>query len=119
MSNLCSTSTVHGHLQRLEKNGYITCSNDCPRSIRVIKENNKERLFGDKLRALRENGGKIQIVSARGYWEENCDKIITHKYEHPFDGTIVNIEVNVDNKLYLTRDEKENSEIYEEIDNIF
>ncbi|MFQ6883661.1 hypothetical protein [Clostridium sp.] len=68
---------------------------------------------------IRENGGKIQIVSARGYWEENCDKIITHKYKYPFDGTIVNIEVNVDNKLYLSKNEKDNSEIYDEIDNIF
>ena len=68
---------------------------------------------------IRENGGKIQIVSAKGYWEENSDKIITHKYEYPFDGTIVNIEVNVDNKLYLSRNEKGNSEIYDEIDNIF
>ena len=68
---------------------------------------------------IRENGGKIQIISARGYWEENCDKIITHKYKYPFDGTIVNIEVNVDNKLYLSKNEKDNSEIYEEIDNIF
>lgn len=68
---------------------------------------------------IRENGGKIQIVSARGYWEENYDKIITHKYKYQFDGTIVNIEVNVDNKLYLSKNEKDNSEIYEEIDNIF
>ena len=41
------------------------------------------------------------------------------KYKYPFDGTIVNIEVNVDNKLYLSKNEKGNSEIYEEIDNIF
>lgn len=68
---------------------------------------------------IRENGGKIQIVSARGYWEENCCEVITHKYQYPFDGTIVNIEVNVDNKLYLSRNEKGNSEIYDEIDNIF
>lgn len=68
---------------------------------------------------IRENGGKIQIVSSRGYWEENCEKIITHKYKYPFDGTIVNIEVNVDNKLYLSKNEKDNSEIYGEIDNIF
>lgn len=68
---------------------------------------------------IRENGGKIQIVSAKGYWEENSNKIVTHKYEYPFDGTIVNIEVNVDNKLYLSRNEKGNSEIYDEIDNIF
>ena len=52
---------------------------------------------------IRENGGKIQIVSARGYWEYNCDKIITYKYEYPFDGTIVNIEVNVNNKRYLSK----------------
>ena len=68
---------------------------------------------------IKENEGKIQIVSAKGYWEETCNRITMHKYEYPFDGTIVNIEVNVDNKVYLTRSEKENSEMYNKIDNIF
>lgn len=67
---------------------------------------------------IKENGGKIQIVSAKGYWEENGDKIITHKYDYPFKGTIVNIEVNVNDKLYLSKSEKDDN-IYKEIDNIF
>ncbi len=68
---------------------------------------------------IRENGGKIQIVSSRGYWEKNYEEIIVHKYKYPFDGTIVNIEVNINNKLYLSKNEKGNSEIYQEVENIF
>ncbi len=30
-----STSTIHGYLIRLEKEGYISRLKDCPRSIRV------------------------------------------------------------------------------------
>lgn len=31
-----STSTIHGHIERLESNGYITRVNGGPRTIRVV-----------------------------------------------------------------------------------
>ena len=37
ITGLKSTSTVHGHIRRLEKMGYIKMIKDSPRSIRVLK----------------------------------------------------------------------------------
>ncbi|WP_081911590.1 LexA family protein [Clostridium culturomicium] len=80
LANLSSTSTVHGYLKRLEQRGYISRSNDCPRSIRVIYRKNKEILFGDRIKTLRENAGMTKAelgirigVSDRtlGYYESN------------------------------------------------
>lgn len=66
---------------------------------------------------IKENGGKIQIISSKGYWEETCGEKVLHKYDYSFDGTIVNIEVDVNKKMYLSK--REITEVYEEIDNIF
>ena len=69
---------------------------------------------------LKENGGKIQIISSNGYWEECGDNIFMHIFNDIFDGTIVNIEVNVNDKFYLTENEKNDSnELIFDIDNIF
>ncbi|ABR36060.1 transcriptional regulator [Clostridium beijerinckii] len=38
LAGLASTSSVHAHIERLEKKGYIYRSGKCPRSIR-IKDN--------------------------------------------------------------------------------
>lgn len=37
IAEIKSTSTVHGYIKRLEKQGYIKMIKDSPRSIRVIK----------------------------------------------------------------------------------
>ncbi len=37
LTNLKSTSTMHGHLQRLERDGYIVRVHGGPRTIKVIK----------------------------------------------------------------------------------
>ena len=55
---------------------------------------------------LKMNGGKIQIRSADGYWEEK--KGITFAYDclHDFQGSIVNIEFNLfDENEYTTEEE--------------
>lgn len=41
---LSSTSTVHGHLERLEKRGYIRRDPSKPRAIELLKENKVEML---------------------------------------------------------------------------
>lgn len=67
---------------------------------------------------LLKNEGKIQIISSNGYWEEN--KGIKHQccMKHIFPGTIVNIEVNInDNNIYITTDEAYKYNIT--IENIF
>ncbi|OCA99617.1 transcriptional regulator [Clostridium beijerinckii] len=38
LAGLTSTSSVHAHIERLERKGYIYRSSNCPRSIR-IKDN--------------------------------------------------------------------------------
>lgn len=68
---------------------------------------------------IKANGGKIQIISAKGYWEKNNDEVITYKYDYPFDGTIVNIEVNVTEEVYSSKNERNNNEVVEEVENIF
>lgn len=66
---------------------------------------------------LKENGGKIQISSGSGYWEE-CENIINKtNFEHIFKGTIVNIEVDINNKVYISTNEK--NDLNSVVTNIF
>lgn len=50
------------------------------------------------LKLLREfitqNNGRIQIISENGYWELLNGQISTRKFDHPFPGTVVNIQIN-------------------------
>lgn len=64
------------------------------------------------LKLLREfvalNGGRIQIVSDRGYWECRGDTETVKRFEHSFPGTVVNLEINTaDTRAYCLRSEKE------------
>ncbi|MBU0701450.1 ATP-binding protein [bacterium] len=44
---------------------------------------------------LRKNSGKIQIVSANGYWEQKSDNESSNVFSSSFPGTIVNLEFNI------------------------
>lgn len=44
------------------------------------------------------NNGRIQIVSSDGYWEYFKNKKVIKEFDRPFNGTIANIEVNLDDK---------------------
>lgn len=66
---------------------------------------------------LKENGGRTQIVSSNGYWEEYNNKVTHIVYSNSFMGTIVNIEVDINDKIYRSKDEKD--EINKIISNIF
>ncbi len=55
---------------------------------------------------LRLNGGKIQIISCEGYWEQIGIRINQMSFENEFDGTIVNLEFNLNDKsLYYLKSE--------------
>ena len=59
------------------------------------------------------NGGCIQIVSDRGYWELTAG--VTHSYllDLPFPGTVVNIELNTaDTKSYRLMSERSLDDIF-------
>lgn len=43
--NLKSTSTVHGHLKRLEKKGFIRRDPTKPRALEIVSEHNKKELL--------------------------------------------------------------------------
>lgn len=55
---------------------------------------------------LNENEGVMQIISASGYWEQSKKSIIKHNFDTPFTGTIVNIQVNINDKEYVSFEEK-------------
>lgn len=45
------------------------------------------------------NHGRIQIMSDRGYWEQDKNGIIQQKqFQNPFPGTMVNVEINTADK---------------------
>ena len=46
------------------------------------------------------NHGKYQIVSGKEYWELNGQRIQERTLPAPFPGTIVNIEINQNDKSY-------------------
>lgn len=49
---------------------------------------------------LKINSGKIQIVSADGYWEQVKDEMIRRNIVKEFPGTIVNLEFNINEESY-------------------
>lgn len=59
------------------------------------------------------NGGKIQVISSNGYYEFSNNKTTTEKMSYVFDGTLVNLRFNLNDKNYYS--------LIEEIDldNIF
>lgn len=61
---------------------------------------------------LRLNKGKLQILSADGYWEEKKSEIYTDDCDSSFMGSIVNIEFNLrDENAYSTPEELDISNI--------
>jgi anti-anti-sigma regulatory factor len=49
---------------------------------------------------LKMNKGKIQIISANGFWEQNSEGILTESFEKQFPGTIANLEFNTKDNAY-------------------
>jgi len=49
---------------------------------------------------LQKNEGKIQILSADGFWEEKKQEISSIKVDGFFQGTIVNLEFNLNDRSY-------------------
>jgi hypothetical protein len=55
---------------------------------------------------LKLNNGKMQIISADGYWEYRHGAVSKRLLPKPFPGTIVNIEFNLnDDKIYYLKNE--------------
>jgi hypothetical protein len=48
------------------------------------------------------NKGKVQIVSADGFWEYRKEKRVTKLFNDSFPGTIVNIEFNLNDNAYYS-----------------
>ncbi len=66
---------------------------------------------------LKENEGKLQIISSLGFWQQDRGFIEKNCLEHPFLGTIVNIDVRINNKIYLSS--KERNKLNRAVNNIF
>lgn len=65
------------------------------------------------LEFLKLNKGKIQIVSSDGYWEFRDGETSEDTFSKQFPGTIVNIEVNIDDKKqYLLKEEVSFDDIF-------
>jgi hypothetical protein len=59
------------------------------------------------------NGGRIQIVSDRGYWELEEGSVRSSLFDLPFPGTVVNIELNTaDTKSYRLSSESNLGDIF-------
>ena len=62
---------------------------------------------------LKLNGGKIQIVSDDGYWDEKANTMDAKELSCNFIGTIVNLEFNLDDpKSYLFSSEVDKDDIF-------
>lgn len=62
---------------------------------------------------LKKNSGKIQIISADGYWEQEGDSKNSNVFSLLFPGTIVNLEFNIkDRDYYCLSSEINEKEIF-------
>jgi hypothetical protein len=57
------------------------------------------------------NKGKIHIVSAEGCWQFNRGKEENFTMKHPFPGTLVNLEFNLDDKSFYFLKKEESEDI--------
>jgi len=59
------------------------------------------------------NGGRLQIVSDRGYWALEKGHTQTERLSQPFPGTVVNVEINTaDTQSYALSSELKTSDIF-------
>lgn len=114
LANLSSTSTVHGYLKRFQSKGYISRNNDCPRSIRVIYKKNKDRLFGDRIKVLRENAKMTQAELGKGIGVS--DRILGYYESNERFPRKVEILIKLSETFNISLDDllKDNKECYEE-----
>ncbi len=62
---------------------------------------------------LEKNGGKIQIISADGYWEQKGDSENSNVFSLSFPGTVVNLEFSIkDGNYYCLSSEINEKEIF-------
>jgi anti-anti-sigma regulatory factor len=87
----------------------------------AVSENNTTRKGsipgGLGLKIIREfielNKGKIQIISADGYWQQSQNKVTSRSFTKNFPGAIVNLEFNIaDQSLYQLSSEVNPNEIF-------
>lgn len=69
------------------------------------------------LKLLREfialNGGRIQIVSDAGYWQQTGSQTVSARLDTPFPGTVVSVEINTaDTQSYALRSELSEADIF-------
>ncbi len=85
----------------------------------VVKGNNTTKVgntpggLGLKLirEFLKHNKGELQIISAEGFWQQDKKNVIfTKNLQNRFPGTIVNLEFNIDNNYYFTKEDKLNEQ---------
>ena len=59
------------------------------------------------------NRGRVQIISGDGYWENSQSGPYKNSFANYFDGTIVNIEFNVNDKnSYILSNEKSQESLF-------
>ena len=62
---------------------------------------------------LKLNKGRIQIVSANGYWEERKGAIFAKEFENVLTGTFVNLDINInDQSSYVLASEVDPNSIF-------
>jgi len=61
---------------------------------------------------LEKNNGKIQIVSADGYWEQKGNRTTDTDFTQSFPGTIVNLKFTIDENYYYLSSEVKEEEIF-------
>ncbi len=108
--NFTVTDLGMGFRENIRRNIHLDL--DTPRAIDWAMRDRNTTKQGDVpgglgLKILREfirlNGGKLQIVSTDGYWEQlSKGKVVKRQLPFPFPGSIVNIEINsADQKSYI------------------
>jgi hypothetical protein len=59
------------------------------------------------------NGGRIQIVSDAGYWEQQAGEVSTDRLGHPYPGTVVSVEIDtLDARSYVLATELSPHDIF-------
>jgi len=111
--DFCIADAGIGIRKKIRKELDLTMNSDTA-ILWALEEGNTTRKGsvpgGLGLKLLREfvsfNGGRLQIISDRGFWECTGANETVTRFEHSFPGTVVNLEINTaDPQTYCLRSE--------------
>jgi hypothetical protein len=98
MTGLKSTSTVYGHLERLERKGKISREMDMPRTVRVLEDNHQEDRAVMRV-------DKFEVIETLGMLSDHLDERLRELNIVRYNGEKIGFDIRTFAADYKCEDE--------------